>query len=156
MNIEKHFAGNYIKNGERYRLTPEEGDTMPTHKYAQENGFDRAQPLSKEELQVALAQHNEARRAEYLARTVSKPKPVPSEVPLWAFRSALLDAGLLDSVMSAIQSLPAQQSAQLLNFIEYGNYISRNSPSLISLAQALNKTSEEIDEMFRIANNKKL
>jgi hypothetical protein len=90
--------------------------------------------------------------AERIARRIAaRPKPVPAEVPLWAFRQVLIEDGLLATILAAVQG-----NEILLNFIEYGNFVDRSSPALATLAAQLGKTDAEVDEFFRRAAVKKL
>lgn len=83
--------------------------------------------------------------------------PVPSEVPLWAFREVLIEFSLLNTLLDAISQIQDTITrARLTNFLEYGNYIVRSSPTVNSLGAALGKSPEEIDELFRIASGKQL
>lgn len=77
---------------------------------------------------------------------VTPPLPVPAEVPLWAFRQVLIEDGLLAGILAAVSS-----NAVLTNFLEYGNFVSRGSPSLAQMAAQLGKTSDEVDDYFRRA-----
>jgi hypothetical protein len=86
-----------------------------------------------------------------IARLAAIPVPVPSEVPLWALRQVLIEDDLLGAVLSAVES-----NAALLNFIEYGNFVDRSSPALAALAAQLQKTSDDLDDLFRRAATKKL
>lgn len=77
--------------------------------------------------------------------------PVPREVPLWAFRQILIEDGLLETIVSDLSSDPI-----LLNFLEYGNFVTRSSPALKALATKLGKTDLEVDEVFRRARKIKV
>jgi hypothetical protein len=84
-------------------------------------------------------------------RQAARPQPVPESVPLWSLRQVLMEDGLLDTILAAVQN-----NAVLLNFLEYGNYVNRDSPSLAALAAQLERTSDEVDNLFRRAATKKL
>ncbi len=93
-------------------------------------------------------------QAERRARIVAaRPKPVPREVPLWAFRAALADAGLLASAQTVVAAV---NSTDLTAFFEYGNFVERASPSLAQLAAQLTQTSAQVDALFIAAAAKKL
>ena len=77
--------------------------------------------------------------------------PVPDSVPLWAFRSALREADLMETVKAAVAA-----NADLTEFLEYGNTVDRNSSSLAALAAQLGKSKAEVDDLFRRAAAKKL
>ena len=77
--------------------------------------------------------------------------PPPASVPLWAFRQVLIEDGLLPTILAAVQG-----NVVLTNFLEYGNFVDRSSPSLAAIATQLNKTSDEVDQMFRRAAALKL
>lgn len=75
---------------------------------------------------------------------------VPEQVPMWAVRTVLQNDGLFDQAQTLINS---STDNALKNVWEYGNFASRNSASIISLATALGLTSEQVDQMFRDANS---
>jgi len=84
-------------------------------------------------------------------------KPVPSQVPLWAFRQVLIEDGLLDSVLARVNDLSdATQRAVIENYLEYGNFIDRESDTLASLATSMNIAASQLDDIFRRASLKKL
>lgn len=76
------------------------------------------------------------------------PPPVPTEIPLWAFRVALNLTNLKNEVEILIQGLPEPQRTVALQQYEYGNIIQRNHPLIISLGNEMGLTSEEIDKIF--------
>lgn len=83
--------------------------------------------------------------------------PIPREIPLWSFRSILIQDGLLQDVLDIVSQEPdANKRAVLTSFLEYGNTILRNSPTLKSIALILNKTEQDIDDVFRRASKLKL
>jgi hypothetical protein len=75
-------------------------------------------------------------------------KEVPAEIPLWAFRSSLLLNGLEGQVMTLINSLQEPQKSVATIQWEYGNFIVRNHPIIISLSSALGLTSNQVDDIF--------
>lgn len=79
------------------------------------------------------------------------PEPVPAEVPLWAFRQVLIEDSLLATILAAVEG-----NAVLVNFLEYGNFVDRASPSLATIAAQLGKTDAEVDQIFRRADALKL
>lgn len=114
--------------------------------------------LTPEEL-AAVEEHYAADIALYEAGPVPPapaapaPEPVPAEVPLWAFRAALADAGLLATAQAAVA---AANSSDLTAFFEYGNFVERASTTLASLAGTLGQSAEQVDALFRAAAAKKL
>lgn len=73
---------------------------------------------------------------------------VPEKVPLWAFRQVLIDEELFDVSMDKINELPDKIKRKAINFLEYGNYIHRNSPTVEMLGQMVGKSKTEIDTLF--------
>ena len=73
---------------------------------------------------------------------------VPEKVPLWAFREVLIDEELFDVSMDKINELPDKIKRKAINFLEYGNYIHRNSPTVEMLGQMVGKSKTEIDTLF--------
>lgn len=81
---------------------------------------------------------------------VPPPEPVPQQVPMWAVRTVLQNDNLFDQAQSLIT---ASSDNALKNIWEYGNFAVRNSNAINSLATSLGLTSEQVDQMFRDANN---
>jgi hypothetical protein len=90
----------------------------------------------------------------------TRPISVPKEVPMWAFREVIfLDDGLrstYDGFMSVLQSQNQPLYEKVNNYIEYGNFIVRSSPTLAALAQSIGKDSSYIDDVFIRASKKSL
>ena len=77
------------------------------------------------------------------------PLPIPIiTVTPWQIRKALNQIGLRAAVESAITTSTDQT---LKDGWEFSNEITRNSPLVISMATALNKTIAEIDGLFALA-----
>lgn len=79
--------------------------------------------------------------------------PVPSSVAMRQARLALLGAGLLDNVEDALAKIPddMQRRAAQIEW-EYAQSVSRNSPWVLELSQALGLSSDNLDELFRAAS----
>jgi hypothetical protein len=75
--------------------------------------------------------------------------PVPQDVELWRAREVLKRHDLLDRAFTIADD---SGNTALRSFLEYGNAISRNSPILASLAQALQLSPAQVDDMFVEAN----
>lgn len=91
-----------------------------------------------------------AAEASAAAEAAAKAAYVPPQVPMWAVRTVLQNDGLFDQAQSLID---ASTDNALKNVWEYGNFADRNSTAITSLATALGLTSEQVDQMFRDANN---
>ena len=79
-------------------------------------------------------------------------EPTPEEIPLWAFRSSLVLAGITEATVDAmLAELP--QPARTVASIQwnYGNFIRRDHPLIDQLGGALGLTAEQINGVFRIA-----
>jgi hypothetical protein len=79
-------------------------------------------------------------------------EPTPEEIPLWAFRSSLVLAGITEATVDAmLAELP--QPARTVASIQwnYGNFIRRDHPLIDQLGGALGLTSEQINGVFRVA-----
>lgn len=73
--------------------------------------------------------------------------PVPQVVTMRQARLALLSAGLLDQVQTAIAQAPrAFQIAW-----EFASDVERNSPVIAALSSTLGLTEEQIDNLFILA-----
>lgn len=80
---------------------------------------------------------------------VDLPKPpVPDEIPLWAFRAILRINNLKENVETIIDSLPEPTRSLAIEQYEYGNYIVRSHPLVVSLGEQLGLTSDDIDNLF--------
>jgi len=73
-------------------------------------------------------------------------------VELWKLKAILDSQGLLDSVQSAVQGFP--KAVQLA--WEYSPDVQRLSPAVIGLAELLELTETDIDDIFTEAQNLKL
>ena len=81
--------------------------------------------------------------------TAAEPDPyVPAAVTMRQARLALLGAGLLTSVETALDALsePAKSAARIE--WDYSNEVQRHNGLVSSLGPALNLTSEQIDTLF--------
>lgn len=74
--------------------------------------------------------------------------PVPETVQMWQARVALKQAGLFDAADAAVK---ASGNLPLQTAWEYGNTISRGSPGMVALGQALGLAGAQIDQLFRQA-----
>ena len=73
------------------------------------------------------------------------PRPVPQQVALWQARAVLTSAGVFSQADAAIR---ASGNAGVIALWDYGNMISRSSPTLAALGTAMNLTSAQIDALF--------
>lgn len=78
---------------------------------------------------------------------VAPPEPVPAVVSAAQGRLALLDAGLLGTVKTAVDQ--ADEATQI--WFEYATEWRRDHPILAALAAQLELSSSEIDDLFRAA-----
>lgn len=86
-----------------------------------------------------------------VAWNMDEPAPsIPQEVPMWAVRTVLQNDNLFDQAQTAID---ASTDNALKNVWEYGNYATRSSKAIASLAATLNLTDAQIDQMFIDADN---
>ena len=74
--------------------------------------------------------------------------PVPVEVLPRQFRRALRQTGLRDAVEAAV----AAADEETRDTWEYAVTIERDHPMLIAMATALDVTSEQLDELFRLSS----
>jgi hypothetical protein len=78
--------------------------------------------------------------------------PVPEEVPLWAFRAALVLGGITQAQVDAlIESLPEPSRSVATIQWNYGNYIERGHALISQLGSDMGLTSDQIDDVFRTA-----
>lgn len=79
----------------------------------------------------------------------AEPGPVvPASVTMRQARLALLGAGLLGSVQTAIDGLPSPQREAAQIEWDYSNELQRDNPFVALLAPALGLTSEQLDALF--------
>lgn len=77
------------------------------------------------------------------------PLPVPQEVTAFQAKAALLAAGLLAQVQTFMTSSGAPPFAQLA-WVEAPTF-GRQSPTMLAMAQAMNMSNDELDDLFRAA-----
>lgn len=85
--------------------------------------------------------------AEIEARKVAPPVP-PEAVTMRQARLALLGAGLLDDVETALNALsePAKSAARIE--WDYSNELQRANPLVVALGAALGLSSAQVDALF--------
>ena len=81
---------------------------------------------------------------------------MPSEVPLWSMRILLKKMQLFDSIIEAINQMDEPLKSMALDYLEYGNFIERNSNTVILIQQILQMTDAQVDNLFIDASNLKL
>lgn len=102
-------------------------------------------------VEVVLSAAEEAWiRAEWEANA-SKPPAIPS-VTMRQARLALLSAGLLQNVTTAINSLPSPQKEAAQIEWEYSQEVHRDKPFVAVLAGALGLTDTQLDNLFLTAS----
>lgn len=75
---------------------------------------------------------------------------VPSKVPMWAIRTVLENANLIEQSQKFIIT---SNNIIFKNIWEYGNFIERTSSIINYLKDALKLSDEQIDQIFRDADN---
>ncbi len=111
------------------------------------DGFDFLLP-SAQALAAYQAEHQAAFDAWQQSQPVAAaPVPVPETVTPRQIRWALNAAGLRATVEAAISG--ADQNTK--DAWEFSNEVRRDNPLLNSLAAALGMSSEQLDELFRLA-----
>jgi len=83
-----------------------------------------------------------------LIPVATPPIPIPTSVTMRQARLALLGAGLLASIDTAIASLPSPQKEAAQIEWDYAQEIKRDWPTLLALASLLGLSSEQLDELF--------
>jgi hypothetical protein len=78
--------------------------------------------------------------------------PVPARVTMRQARLALLNAGKLAAVDTAINALPSPEKEQLQIYWEYSTNIERNSPRVAAISAAIGLDNTAIDNLFIEAN----
>ena len=85
---------------------------------------------------------------EAFAPPPAAPPVVPAAVTMRQARLALLGAGLLGSVQTAIDGLPSPQREAAQIEWDYSNELQRDNAFVALLAPALGLTSEQLDALF--------
>lgn len=81
-----------------------------------------------------------------------QPAPVvPAEITMRQARLALLGAGLLASVGTAINAMPEPQRSAARIEWDYSSAVQRHNGFVQSLGPALGLTESQIDDLFRVA-----
>lgn len=75
----------------------------------------------------------------------------PQSVTMRQARKALLRAGKLNMVETAISSMQGQTGQEARIEWEYSNEVLRNQPLTLALAQIIGLNDQEMDELFRTA-----
>lgn len=78
--------------------------------------------------------------------------PVPQQVSMWALREAVMFAGEMTAIKSALDNLPEPQKSIAWNRWEYKENIVRNSPIILQLQQLLGWTDSFVDGLYKHAN----
>jgi hypothetical protein len=73
---------------------------------------------------------------------------VPSEVPLWAFRSVLDLAGLTAQVTAILAAAPGDAGIIARNQWEYATIAERSNETILALAAQLGLSGEQVDAYF--------
>jgi hypothetical protein len=82
-----------------------------------------------------------------------KPIPVPKSVTMRQARLALLGAGILSGVDTAIDALPSPQKEQARIEWDYSSEVFRDKQLVGMMTSALGLTDEQVDQLFIAASN---
>ena len=83
------------------------------------------------------------------------PIEVPQIVTNAQFRLALIESGQSISNINAFINSKEEPLRDVLNSLwEYANHFERQNPQLITMAELLGLTSEQLDQLFILANTK--
>lgn len=78
---------------------------------------------------------------------------VPASVTMRQARLALLSAGILDDIDTAIAGLPSPDKEQAKIEWEYSQEVQRHNSFVSVLASALGMSNKQIDDLFILAKN---
>jgi hypothetical protein len=81
-----------------------------------------------------------------------EPEPVPYEIANWRAKAALEIAGLLSAVEAAITALDGPHGIVARNAWASGAPLARNGPTVMALAEQLDLTTAQVDDLFRQAD----
>jgi len=102
-------------------------------------------PLDEHEALIALVEAN-------IVPYVTPPPTIPQVVSMRQARLALLGAGLLSTVSTAIAALPSPQKETAQIEWEYAVEVQRSSGLVPAMALALGMTDAQIDNLFVVAS----
>lgn len=101
-----------------------------------------------------LKNDEEILSTDYVLDFENKPE-VPQIVTNAQFRLALIESGQSISNINAFINSQDEPLKDVLNSLwEYANHFERQNPQLIGMAQLLGLTSEQLDDLFILANTK--
>jgi len=107
---------------------------------------DKANPQDQEVPQRPSANHTWNGSA-----WVPAPLPVPSVVTMRQARLALLQAGLLAQVNTAVANMPGAAGDAARIEWTFSSTVERNHPLVQSVTGALGLTESQLDDLFRLA-----
>lgn len=81
------------------------------------------------------------------------PPYIPQQVTMRQARLALLDAGLLNSIETALNSLPEPQRTRSLIEWNHGSTVERNSSLVMQMSMALGLDGNQVDNLFLQASS---
>ena len=87
---------------------------------------------------------------------VTEIKIVTDEVPLWSMRNILRKKEMFDDILTAINTLSEPTRTDALDYLEYGNFIERNSNTVLLIQQIKQLSNDEVDDLFIECANLKL
>lgn len=80
---------------------------------------------------------------------VQPPKPrVPSEIPNWRAKAMLAKLGMLETVEQAIAGIPEPQRTVVMLAWNGDAKLARNGQTVLSLAESLGLTADQLDAIF--------
>lgn len=77
---------------------------------------------------------------------------IPDKIMLWQFRAILKLNNLWDSALASVNEMPEPNRTIILEHLEHGQYVFRNSPTLDALRVQLDISIEQTNEMFQQAS----
>lgn len=95
---------------------------------------------------IVLAEDEEL--VDFIPDEVTEKQIVPVEVPLWAMRNILQKKEMFSDILTAINTLPEPTRTDALDYLEYGNFIERNSNTVLLIQQIKQLSNDEVDDLF--------
>lgn len=103
---------------------------------------------SDTDIEGVLAEFVEADWLQMQVDEMRARNPVPVQVTMRQARLALLAAGLLDSVTTAISAMTEPEKSAATIEWEYATEVRRDNALLATLSTELNLTTEQLDQLF--------
>ena len=141
-------TGGVIFIPESVNPTPRVGQTI--------RQVDSIPTVQKDQRLQWLPDDPENPQGEGTLQVVDIPLSIPERIQLWQFRAIMKINNLWEPALQVADNLDEPNRTFVLEHMERGQHVYRNSPTLKQFQQELNITDEQADQMFIEASKLKL